>query len=675
MFYRWCFFLLGVLAWPPLAFSKVVRVEIDSRQSVLAGKTFGSSGSYEVLRGRLYFSFDPANNRNAQIVDLQRAPRNSTGQVEAWTTFVALKPKSPNKGRGVALVEVSNRGTKFSPLYFNRAASPNLDPDNPNAFGDALLLRLGLTVIWIGWQFDVPDQADLLRLHLPSARKVDNSPITGLVRSDWTVDWPVTSLSLAHRNHRAYPVANPMDIANVLTVRDGREAPRQTISRDRWAFARSKDGRRVPDTTHIVLDGGFRAGKIYELVYRVKDPAIVGLGLAAIRDVISYAKFDKTSLFPAKLGLAAGVSQTGRFLRHFLYQGFNTDEQGRRAYDGLMVITAGAGRGSFNHRFAQPSRDAHRYSTFFYPTDLFPFTGATQFDPLQGTRDGLLAHLDAANHAPKIFYINTGYEYWGRAASLIHTTVDGKADITPLPHERIYHLASAQHYVGGFPLRSDRVGNAPVYRGNPLDFSGNYRALLVRLLEWVKDRKAPPSSKYPSISDATLVQPRNVTFPNIPGVVFPKTIHVAYRADYEPRWSQGIAHVQPPRLGPAFPSLVAQVDNLGNERGGVRNVELTVPLATYTPWNLRGGHLGNPMELSDFVGTTIPLPLTEAEGTALGDPRPAIETLYPNRQAYLMQVRGELDDLIRSGFFLADDFDYALRRSAYNWDWVHDLDR
>ncbi len=675
MIYRLCFLLLGIFALAPAAWCKVVRVDVDSRQSVLGGRTFGAHGPYEVVRGRLYFAFDPANASNAKIVDLTKAPRNSEGHVEAWTTFVALKPISPDKGIGVGLVEVSNRGTKFAPLYFNRARAASLDPDDPNAFGDGLLMRLGLTVIWLGWQFDVPEWADALRLHVPRARQVDNSPITGLVRSDWTVDRPIASLPLAHRGHRAYPVSDPADLANVLTVRKGREAPRREIARDRWAFAQIKDGRRVPDTTHVVLDGGFKAGKIYELVYRAKDPAVVGLGLAAIRDVISYAKFDKTSVFPVNSGVAAGVSQTGRFLRHFVYQGFNADEEGRTAYDGMMVVTAGAGRGSFNHRFAQPSRDAHRYSAFFYPTDLFPFSSVTQLDPLQQRSDGLLAQLQGTNHAPKIFFINTGYEYWGRAASLIHTTVDGKSDVELLPNERVYHLASAQHFVGSFPARRDRVGDTLAYRGNPMDFSGNYRALLVRLVAWVKDATAPPPNKYPLIGESNLVTPGSVAFPKIPNVAFPKTIHMAYRADYGPRWSQGIIDLQPPKLGPAFPSLVAQVDKFGNERGGVRNVEVRVPLATFAPWNLRAGEAGNAMELTDFFGTTIPLPLTEAERKARGDPRPAVETLYENRQAYLDQVRTELDDLVREGFLLADDLDRAVRRSDDTWNWVHSLER
>ena len=604
----------------------VLRVDVETRTVLLGGQAFGEHGPYERLTGRILFGFDPANPMNARIVDLTRAPRNADGLVEAWANFVVLQPVDPARGRGVALVEVSNRGGMFSPRYFNRARTATLAPDDPDAFGDALLMRLGLTVLWVGWQFDVPERAGVLRLHVPHAENPDGTPIAGLVRSDWTVDEAVTTLALSHRNHRPYPVAAFDDPANVLTVRDGRDHPRTVVPRHRWRFAREAGGTVAPDSAHVYLEGGFEAGRIYELVYRAESPAVVGLGLAALRDVIAYAKNDPASLFPVRAGLAVGVSQTGRLLRHFLYQGFNTDERGRKAYDGMMVITAGAGRGSFNHRFAQPSRDAHRYSAFFYPTDLFPFTTATQRD---GDRsDGLLAHLYRPDHAPKLFFVNTGYEYWGRAASLIHTTPDGAADVEPGVGERIYHLAGGQHFVWSFPPRPQmRLGEARAWRGDPLDYSGTYRALL-------------------------------------------GTIHVAYRADYGPRWPEGIIDLQPPYLGTPYPALVAQVDALGNERAGVRNVELTVPLATYAPWNLRHGFPGGTDELTDFFGTFIPLPRTEAERAHTGDPRPSIEALYAGRDDYLARVRAAVDALIAAGLLLPDDRDHVVSRATAYWDWA-----
>jgi hypothetical protein len=415
---------------------------------------------------------------------------------------------------------------------------------------------------------------------------------------------------------------------------------------------------------------------IYECVYRSKNPRVVGLGLAAIRDVIAYAKYDPQTRFPVDRGIAVGVSQTGRFLRHFLYQGFNTDAEGRQAYDGVVAYTAGAGRGSFNHRFAQPSRDAHRYSAFFYPTDIFPFTSRSQFDPQLWRSDGLLTR-QRPEHRPKTFYVNTGYEYWGRAASLIHTTPDGSGDVAPAEKERIYHIGSAQHFPWRFPppeenrLRGDEPDEATLYRGNPLDQGPIYRALLMQMLSWVDRGTPPPPSAYPRRVDGTLAPIDSVGFPDVPGVKFPEVIHRAYRADYGARWlSGGIVDRQPPKLGETYPSLVSRVDSIGNEVAGIQPVAVRVPLATYTPWNLRIGKPANPGELTDFYGSFIPLPRTDSARAASGDPRPSIRSLYPSRSAYLGQARQAANRLIEHGFLLTEDREKVLNRAGEVWDWI-----
>jgi hypothetical protein len=487
-----------------VAAARVVRVVIERREAILNGRAFGTAGTYEKIVGKISFAFDPTNLQNTRIVDLEKAPRNADGLVEAWANFVVLRPKNPVPGSGTALLEVSNRGGKALLRYFNRATW-TLDPRLEQDFGDGFLMRLGLTIIWIGWQHDVPLRKDLLRLHVPVATD-GVTPIHGLVRSDWTVDRPTNTLLLAHRNHIAYPATDPNHPDNVLTVRAGRLAPRRAVPRREWRFAREENGRTVESQTTIYKEAGFEAGKIYELVYRAQDPKVVGLGLAAVRDTISYAKYDPASLFPVKNGIAIGISQSGRFLRHFLHQEFNTDEQGRKVFDGVMIHTAGGGRGSFNHRFAQPSRDAHRYSSFFYPTDIFPFTSRTQIDPDTGAMGGLFALTHNRDHLPHIFYTNTGYEYWGRAASLIHTTIDGGRDIQLYPNERIYHLASGQHFVGRFPPDTKLPGSR-AYRGNPLNFLYTMRALLARMVQWVRDDTEPPPSAYPRSLPSELRSP------------------------------------------------------------------------------------------------------------------------------------------------------------------------
>jgi hypothetical protein len=384
---------------------------------------------------------------------------------------------------------------------------------------------------------------------------------------------------------------------------------------------------------------------------------VVGTGLAAVRDVISWLKHDSTSLVSTRYGIAYGVSQTGRFLRHFLYQGFDVDEQGRIAYDGVFAHTAGAGRGSFNHRFAQPSRDAQPYSTFFYPTDLPPFTGigerAATFGP-----------------TPKIFYVDGGYEYWGRGASLTHTKSDGTRDVPFLSFERRYVINSAQHSSPGAFPPAQRVDSGPAWRGSPLDQRLALRALLVALVDWVKDGRAPPPSTYPTIAGGTLVRPNALRRPAIIDVALAGAPYAPRRLDFGPRWTQGIIDSEPPRVGAPFTVLVPRVDSLGNDLGGIRSVELRAPLATYFPWQLRIGMPAATDQLVSFAGTFVPLPRTEEDRARSGDPRPSIERLYGTREAFLVRVDASARELVAARFLLPEDTTAAHARMAATWDWI-----
>jgi len=657
-----------LLAGPAMgpAAAEVTRIDIESREVVADGMDFGESGPYEKLAGVMRFAWDPADEANQAVVDLELAPRNEQGRVEATANFMVLQPVDPARRRGVGLLEVSNRGGKASLGYFNRARFSR-DPSTVEEFGDGLLMREGLTVIWVGWQWDVPQDEGQLRLNAPIATHRDGASIRGLVRADWTVNERTSTLPLAHRNHIAYPVVDPDDPSHTLTVREGRDAPRHVVAREHWRFARAaEDGSVVHDRAHIYSDSGFEPG-IYELVYTSENPRVVGLGLAAVRDAIRYAKHDDACPFPVEHGIAFGVSQTGRFLRHFLYQGFNVDEKGRPAFDGLLIHTAGAGRGSFNHRFAQPSRDAHRYSAFKYPTDIFPFTSRSQTDQVTGLTDGLLERTPRDSR-PKTFYTNTGYEYWGRAASLIHTSIDGRRDVDPLPNERIYHLRSGQHFVERAPMQSrSRVEDSPAIVGNGLDFLLTLRALLVALVEWVEDDAEPPPSAHPRIERGTLVSISDLAFPRIPGLEPPGVIHHAYRADYGDRFrSEGIIDRQPPCLGPVFPSMVSQVDRFGNETAGVPTIETLVPLATFTPWATRAGFGVAEEELIDFRGLLIPLPLEPLAA----DTRPALSELYPDKEAFMRRVAGALDTLVDERVLLPEDRGAATRRMDELWEFV-----
>ena len=647
--------LLSCVVARPAA-AAVSRLTVQSRQDVLGGRSFGTAGGYEKLVGVVEFALDPDSPANARIVDLAGAPRDASRRVTATANFMVLRPKAMDRDRAVALLEVSNRGGKAALPYFARAAW-SANPGAEAELGDALPLRLGLTLIWVGWQFDVPPGEGVLRLDAPIATD-GGHPIEGLVRSDWTVDERVPTLTIGHRNHRPYPVADPEHPDNVLTERDGRLEARRVVPRDQWRF--------VDGETRIARAGGFEPGKIYELVYRARDPVVVGMGLAAVRDMMSYAKYDASSPFPVRWGIGLGISQTGRFLRHFIYPGFNTDEARRPVFDGLFVHTAGAGRGSFNHRFAQPSRDAHQFSAFFYPTDVYPFTGRSQRDPDTGATDGLFAH---EARLPKIFFTNTGYEYWGRAAGLIHTTLGGDVDVEPLPNERLYHLAGGQHFVVTPPAAPAPSDTVVAYRGSPLDFHPALRALLARLIEWVRAGREPPPSAYPRLDAGTLVAVDRVRAPAIPGVDWPRVAHEAYRFDFGPRWANGIISLEPPRLGRPFPTRVPQVDADGNELGGVRSLELLAPLATYAPWSLRGG-AANPGALVDFYGTFIPLSRDRAERERRADPRASVVERYGDRARYGELVRRQAEALTRAGFLLAEDVPHVVEQAERRWVWL-----
>ncbi|WP_143815262.1 alpha/beta hydrolase domain-containing protein [Longibacter salinarum] len=668
-------FLVFIVAGTRPAEARVVRVEVEERTVVNDGESTGPHGRYEVLRGKIYFAFDPAHPRNQAITDLDLAPRNAKGEVEAWTRFVLMQPTVVEMRRGIGLVEVVNRGRPAALRYFNDASAPfdSLATD-PDALGDLLLLRQGLTMMWLGWQWDVPHEEGRFRLHVPRASEPDGSLLTGLVRSDWVVEDTAFTLPLSHRDHVAYPPIRFDHPDHLLTVRTGRNAPREVVPRSDWSFGvaevDSVGTSLQPDSTHIASEKGFRPGRIYELVYRSSKPAVVGLGLAAIRDAVAYLKYDTRSVAPVDRVFGLGISQTGRFLRQFIYDGFNTTEDGRMAFDGMMVLTAGAGRGSFNHRFAQPSRDGHRYSAFAYPTDIFPFSTATQFDSLATQSNGLAAHLESASHMPRTMFINSGYEYYGRAASLIHTTPDGTADVAPLPSERIYHIASAQHVPGSLP-EAAAPDSVTFVEAHPVDTRTVYRALLVAMTNWLDHGTPPPPSQYPTVLNDDLVPIENLSFPSIEGVDTPTDVHTAHRMDYGPKWERNrVITQQPPRMGTAFGTRIPQVDSIGNEQGGIRSVFVQAPLATITPWRLRTAAANNTGELADFFGGMIPLPRTPVERERASDPRPAISTLYPARDAYRARVREAADRLIEGGFLLTEDREDEMERAMALWDWI-----
>jgi alpha/beta hydrolase family protein len=650
------------------AVARVDRVEITSRSDIANGQSFGLAGPYEKIEGRVYFKVRPDNAHNQQIIDFDKADRNAQGEVEFSADLYLLKPKDMNRGNGAVLFEVSNRGGKGI-LNLVNGGSPVQE------YGDGFLMRQGYVIAWLGWEYDV-DRPQGLCAYLPVARGPNGQEIRGLVRGDFTPsvqrhDWPLGHIMLGPDGGRSYPVDDPASAQNVLTVRDSPTAQRHVIPRSQWSFGREVEGKLTADARFIHLDGGFLPGKIYEYVYTAKNSVVVGLGLAGVRDFLSYLKYDPQAVAPVKRVYSVGISQSGRFLRHFLYQDFNADEQSRQVMDGVIAHVAGAGRGSFNHRFAQPSRDSQPMSSIFFPTDLFPFTDVPETDPETGEIAGLLDAATKSHTVPKIFLANTSYEYWGRAASLIHTSPNGTSDVASSANVRVYMLAGLQHFSDPFPPKKNSPNDPDrsaqqLHNPNPIRWF--WRAFITDMDQWVKDGTEPPQATHPTIADGTLTSLSRLRFPKIPGVNMPHEANLAWRLDFGPLWNRGIIASEPPKVGKAFTVRVPQVDQDGNDLGGVRLPSLSVPLATYTGWNLRDPSIGAPDQRTSFLGSCIPFARNAHDREASGDPRLSIAERYKSAEEYMGKYAEAAMKLIRQRFMLAEDLPAVLDRGRQEWE-------
>ena len=628
-----CFLALGFgLVAVSSAHAEVTRLAITNRADI------GISG-YEKIAGTLYFAVDPKDPHNAIVVDLDKAPRNAAGLVEFSSDVYIVKPKDAARGNGAALVEVSNRGGRGAIRQFNRGG-PSPDPATEADLGDRFLMRFGFTVAWVGWEFDVGADPGLMRIRVPVATE-QGKPITGVVRAAFTPSARAAEVTV--RELASYDPVEPDAADSQLLVRPSFLAGGEPIARQRWHLK-----------GHTVrLDSGFEPGKTYEVAYRASNPPVAGLGFVAMRDFAAWLKHQPDAVAHVRYTYAFGASQSGRFLRNFLYEGFNSDEHDRQVFDGVMAHNAGAARINLNARWSAP------VGLGVHSATAFPFADASLRDPVSGAQDGLLENARARGHQPKIFYTNTPVEYWGtgRVAALVHSTPDGSADLRLPDNVRVYFLAGTQHSPGRFP---PAIG-AGQQLDNPVDYTWTLRALLLAMHKWVSAGTPPPASSYPTLADGTLVKADAVSFPAVPGVASPRALTAGPRV--ENRWIAGGAGA-----GAPLPLLVPAVDEDGNERAGIRLPDVAVPLATYTGWNFRHPSTGGAGELVSLLGASIPFPVTAAARASAKDPRRSIEERYPTRDDYIDKVRAVADALVRKGYLLVDDIERIVQRSTDNWD-------
>lgn len=653
------------------------EIAITDRSVVADGQPFGAAGPYEALSGGATFAIDPLNPVNAPICDLALAPRDAAGRVTCSADIWLLRPLHAAGDAGMLLFDVINRGNKTALRLCNAPVTNR--PRHADHFGDGLLLRRGVTIAACAWQWDVAEGLGRMRFTVPAA------PVAGLVRAQFVPGAPAALMPLADRTHLPLAPADPAQADATLTERDAPLAEPRPIARARWRFCGEVDGAPAAGRSHIVFTDGeqFAPGRIYEVVYRGENAPLAGLGLAAVRDFAAFLRdraapgnplAENGRTPPARL-IAFGASQSGRLLRHFLQLGFNEDEAGRTVFDGVMADIAGAPRGSFNHRFAQPSRFDRGHEGHGFPTEAYPFNDSAVPDPLSERNAGALDTLLARGHAPKIFYTNTSAEYWGKGASLIHTDPLGTRDVTPPDNVRIYHFAGTQHVVGPFPpgAAGYQPGEPePVarYPGTPVNFRLALRALFFAMDDWLRDGMPPPPSCHPTIADGTLVTgaQARAQWPAVPGAEFPPAPRASREYEYGPRWAQGIIDREPPGEGHVYPARVAALDADGHERAGVLLPEVAVPLATYTGWNYRHPDRGAPAALASILGSYFPLPATAAAAAASGDPRTPIAARYAGREDFLARVRAATEALIARRLLLAEDLAAVLDRAAAQWE-------
>ena len=638
----------------------VVSVDIKSRQPYADGTSFGAPGDYERIDGALGFAVDPGNPANSAIVDLEYAPVDGEGCVRFESDFTLVVPSDPSKGNGRVIVEIVNRGRRRTVAFFNRGPTPPIDSDAIPE-GDGFLLRHGYSVLSIGWQWDVYRSDALLGLDAPGI-SIDGQPVTGQACVEMRPNVEERTRLLANREHQPYPAADLDDPSAMMLVRDWEDGPDTVIPRSQWHF---------PDAEHVTLESGFQPGKIYYVIYTAANPVVVGCGMLAIREAASWLRESSHGNVVHngyERVYGHGVSQCGRLLRHMIYLGLNVDQDGRPAFDGLLPHVAGGRMGEFNHRFAQPSCQSN--PGFGHQ---FPFADDTLADPLTEQTDGLLRQLRELDAVPKIIYTDSAAEYWRGDAALTHVDSAGLQDLEPAPETRRYLFAGTQHLPGAPELMIGQGpdGSTGMHPYNAVDYIPLLRAALFNLDRWVSEGIEPPPSMHPRLHDGTAVTEAEYLSGSVtvPGRSRPDPARLwrIREIDVGPHAKHGIASY-PVKEGREYPQLVPAADADGNDLGGIRLPDLTVPVGTHTGWNLRHPDTGAPEQLISMQGSTHWFPATDAQRNADSDPRPSLESRYASREEYAARVRDAAARLAEDRYLLTEDVDLVVKSCLERYD-------
>lgn len=601
------------------------------------GKSFGAVGQYEYLIGVVQGEIDPRLPRNQRILNLDKAPRNARGNVEYEADIQILKPIDLAKGNHAIVFDVSNRGNKRITGTWVNGGPSIIRPVTAEDAGTGWLMREGYTIVWIGWECLIAPGGNRTALRCPVAKNPDGSSIVARTTQEFQFNEPEGPVTAT----LSYPAASLDRSKAQLTVREKVKDPRQPL--DTWEFVGDKQIRITRPAK------GFDLGAIYELVYDAKDPIVLGTGLASISNGVSHLRHDATPDNPLAgqidRAIIVGFSQSGRVTRDLIYNGFNEDEEGRMVFEGAIPVISGSRRTNINLAFGITGDYSRQHETHFMTGDQFPFTYETMTDPISGKTDGILALCRRESSCPKIFHVDSDTEVFQARASLVATTPDGKPGTFP-ENVRAYFLAGSQHGPSAFPPGKSADSETTQ---NPLRYDMYFRALIHAMDEWITKETLPPASRYPSLTDGTLVAASapKARFPKIPGHHYTGTLNELRLMDYS---------VQPPREGAPYPVFVVAKDADGNNVVGLRHPFVEVPNATYTGWSNRPEGWAKD-ELSGLNGSYLPFAGTKAERMKTGDERLSLEERYRDHAAYVDAVAKAAAEQVKARILLQEDME------------------
>lgn len=668
-----------VLCVPFVAQARIVRitaVKIEPHAPV---------GAYQRITGIAYGELDPHDAHNSVITDLAWAPRNAKGMVEYATTFTLQMPEDWSRASGFLLYEVVNRGH-------------SIVADRYDA-GDVFLTS--------GWQGDIPwsgdslDRAHFETIRVPVAHNPDGSSITGPILARF-LNIASGESTVALKSAAGYATSGapplPVDLntehAKLISRSwesvTGATSVDTLIPSSNWAWADCSAGNfpGKPDADYICMKGGFEPDKLYQLTYTGKDPLVLGIGFAAVRDLNAFFRYATKDDYGWANPLAGhvrsvigrGASQSGNAIRSFINLGFNQSEDNRLVWDGAFPTIA-ARQVPLNMRFGIPGGASALYEV---GSDGVVWWSEWEDSVRHNPKGGLLHRCTETNSCPKTFEMLGSTEFWLLRASANFVGTDNIADI-PLPASvRRYYIASTEHGggAGGFakgPVRAspimERTGPAPTPSSNPLQggpcvYPRNpnperdiYTALLADLKEWVANGKEPPPSRYPRLSTHELVPanadameyPRTAVLPYPDGIVNPLLVY-DLGPDFHYNDLSGSVAAKPPMVVGLISQLVPRVNADGNEIGGIHTVQQEAAIGTYLGWNVTSAGFAKG-QLCSLAGSFIPFATTRAEREALGDPRLSLEERYGDQEGFECAVHRAAKQLLEERLLLTADAD------------------